>query len=94
MLLHIVNSVDEAFQSVVGIESYLQASLDRKPRFKTGEQPKRQFDNNVKPNTTAAKDVMGTTATSEPSQQAMRTSVLSVKCMVTLLTSAQLGTCL
>jgi len=46
MLPHTVESVDEAFQLALGIESYLQTPSDRKSSFKVGEQPKQQFENN------------------------------------------------
>ena len=69
MLQHTVESVDEAFQLALGIETYLQTPSDRKSAFKVREQPKQQFENNDKPNTTVSKDVKDKTVTGESSQQ-------------------------
>jgi len=69
MLPHTVESVDEAFQLALDIKLYLQTPSDRKSSFKVEEQPKQQFENNDKPNTTFSKDIKGKTVTGESSQQ-------------------------
>jgi len=47
----------------------LQTPSDGKSAFKVREQPKQQFENNDKPNTTISKDIKGKTMIGESSQQ-------------------------